>query len=289
MDLFSLLVSTVILRYYVFLFLLLFLVAGVVTLGLRKTAIFLGITWCIAFLAEYSSTRNGIPFGDYFYIESTRHRELWISNIPFMDSISFTFLAYVSYTMALFFLLKPFRDEGWGLQDEEDIRHSPKVLGLAVLLFVFLDVVIDPLALRGDRWFLGKIFGYGTEGVYFGVPISNFVGWAVVGGSSLFLFQCYDEREKGNAELWRVSLGRLLLGPLLYFIILLFNLSMTLVIGERLLGTVGIFIHLPILVFFLLRLAALRRVSPQLFEEKSKSRDAAAIEGLPLIDSKISR
>ena len=46
---------------------------------------------------------------------------------------------------------------------------------------MLLDVVIDPLAVRGERWFLGHVFYYPEGGVYFGVPLSNFVGWALVG------------------------------------------------------------------------------------------------------------
>ena len=44
------------------------------------------------------------------------------------------------------------------------------VIGLTCLLFMLIDVVIDPVALRGDRWFLGQIYGYPDPGVYFGVP-----------------------------------------------------------------------------------------------------------------------
>ena len=50
-------------------------------------------------------------------------------------------------------------------------------------LFAFIDMVIDPVALRGDRWFLGKIYYYPEPGVHFGVPFANYIGWAVVGAS----------------------------------------------------------------------------------------------------------
>ena len=45
---------------------------------------------------------------------------------------------------------------------------------------VTLDIIIDPVALRGYRWFLGQIYGYPEGGVYFGVTISNFAGWFLV-------------------------------------------------------------------------------------------------------------
>jgi putative membrane protein len=47
----------------------------------------------------------------------------------------------------------------------------------------------------------------------------------------------------------------ILIGILLYYLVLAFNLTMTFWIGEQLLGMVGIFIYLPITVILLARLA----------------------------------
>lgn len=266
MEFLSLLVSTVVFRSYVFLFLIFFFIASGLTLGTRRTLVLFFVTWFIAFVAEFSSTRIGIPFGYYYYIPSTIDQELWIFNIPFIDSVSFTFLAYASYTLSLFFFLTPSPDRKGFFQDHGSIRYSFKVLGLAVVFFVLLDVVIDPLALRGDRWFLGKIYGYPSEGVYFGVPVANFIGWAVVGATSLFLYQSFS-RWKDKSTYWEVPLNRLLLGPLLYVMVLVFNIIMTFYIGERLLGMVGMLIYFPIFVFFLIRYFDVLRVYKEGLQE----------------------
>ncbi|MBF8261085.1 MAG: conserved membrane protein of unknown function, partial [candidate division NC10 bacterium] len=173
----GLFLSTVLLRPYVFLFLALYLWAAAAAIGWRRTALFTAIAWVVAFAAEYSSTRNGIPFGFYSYIPATRGWELWISNVPFMDSLSFTFLAYVSFALAQWLRLP----SGAGTREVKEVRRSWPVLGLTAFLFMLIDVVIDPLALRGDRWFLGKIYEYPSPGIYFGVPLTNFLGWGVVG------------------------------------------------------------------------------------------------------------
>ena len=55
-------------------------------------------------------------------------------------------------------------------------------------------MVIDPVALRGDRWFLGKIYYYPDPGLHFGVPFANYVGWAVVGLISLAIYFPLDRR-----------------------------------------------------------------------------------------------
>jgi putative membrane protein len=58
-----LLLGSLLLRPYVFIFLLIFLVAGVRDLGARRTALSLAWVWPLAFVAEFASTRIGIPFG----------------------------------------------------------------------------------------------------------------------------------------------------------------------------------------------------------------------------------
>src|SRR3970040_57207 len=135
-EVFSLLFGTIRLRPYVFFFLACFLGAATADLGWRRAGLFAGLTWVTAFLAEYSSTRTGIPFGLYHYTGVTRGRELYLANVPFMDSLSFTFLAYAALCLARAQLG----------------RRRPSIFTLALLtgvLMMALDVVIDPLAVPG--------------------------------------------------------------------------------------------------------------------------------------------
>jgi putative membrane protein len=60
---------------------------------------------------------------------------------------------------------------------------------LGGLLMMLLDVVIDPVALEGEKWFLGKIYTYPYNGFYFGVTAANFAGWFFVGWLSQKFFQ----------------------------------------------------------------------------------------------------
>src|SRR6266568_4799774 len=163
----DLVTCTLALRPYVFAFLVLFLVAGSADLGWRRTLGFGTSVWPVAWLAEFASTRIGLPFGLYHYTGITRGRELYIANVPFMDSLSFTFLAYASFCLARAALAG---------------RRVPRWTQALVtgVLMTALDMVIDPLAVRGDRWFLGRIFYYPAGGAYFGVPLSNFGGWMLV-------------------------------------------------------------------------------------------------------------
>ena len=220
----SLLVGTVLLRPYVFVLVLIYLTIAVRDLGTRRAGLFTGWVWLVAFLAELSSTRTGIPFGLYHYTGGTRGQELFISDVPFFDSLSFTFLAYASFCLA------------------RSVRSRSGALSLALLagaLMMLLDVVIDPLSVRGDRWFLGRIFWYHSGGVYFGVPLSNFAGWLIVGvigvGGYMLLAREGDGRNPTG-------------GVGLYYGVLLFNLAVTAWIGEWMLLASGVALHLSLVI-----------------------------------------
>lgn len=259
MDIPFLFLRTVLFRPYVFLFLAAFLFASVQLIGWPRTWRFWLISWTTAFLCEFSSTRTGIPFGWYHYTGSTVGQELYVSNIPFMDSISFSFLLYAAYCLALCFLLPrdgnaaasrlvPFRFE-------IDARTSAAVLVLTALFYALIDTVIDPVALRGDRWFLGKIYYYPDPGVHFGVPLANYVGWAVVGLLSLSVYFPLDRRLPAlQARPSTAITHRLLLGVGLYYGVLAFNLAVTFWIGESLLGLTGVLIYVPVTVLLAARL-----------------------------------
>lgn len=252
MDLLVLFFKTIALRPYVFLFLAAFLYAGTQLIGWRRTWRFWLISWFTAFVCEYSSTRTGIPFGWYFYTGSTVGQELYIADVPFMDSISFSFLLYAAYCVALCLLLPGEESSSLGrfrlkqLRVAGDERTGLSVLALTVFLFMFIDMVIDPVALRGDRWFLGKIYYYPDPGIHFGVPLANYIGWAVVGALSLALYIPLDRRLPPLAPSDSPT-SCLLLGVGLYYGVLFFNLSVTFWIGEWFMGASGLLMHLPIL------------------------------------------
>ena len=71
--------GTVLLRPYVFSFLLVYLVAAGYHLGWRKTSAYVPIGYGLAWVSEFSSIHWGFPYGDYYYIPATVGRELWVA------------------------------------------------------------------------------------------------------------------------------------------------------------------------------------------------------------------
>lgn len=250
-DVLRIAVGTVTMRPYVFAFFAAYLVAAIPHLGWRKTACYTVVGYLIAFLSEFSSINTGIPYGWYYYIDVTSDRELWIAGVPFFDSLSYVFLAYCSYATALF-ILSPLKAWRWNVVtlESRSLRRSFSVLFLGSLFQVFLDIIIDPVALQGKRWFLGQIYGYREVGVHFGVPISNYLGWWLVSFLLVFALQRIDARVGRGVERPAGVLNlpmRPLYGPILFVSVIVFNLGVTLWIGERLMALTGIMIVIPAL------------------------------------------
>jgi putative membrane protein len=239
----DLLIGTFVLRPYVFGFVTAFLVAGALDLGWRRTLLFGAWVAPLAWLAEFTSTRTGFPFGLYHYTGHTLGQEVFIADVPMMDSLSFTFLTYAAFCLAR------------GARRRRPA--SPAALALTSgLLMMLLDVVIDPVAVRGDQWFLGLIFAYAEPGMYFGVPISNFAGWLLLGALGVGGYL----RWSGAVASWRWEEAgdrtdrdaregdrygrRVWPGIALYYAVLAFNLAVTGWIGEWLLLTIGVALHL---------------------------------------------
>jgi putative membrane protein len=255
LDILILLGKTLILRPYVFGFLAMSLFVAKRLLGWKRAGVFFGITWLIGVVSEFASTRIGIPFGHYFYNGSTSGEELYIFNVPFMVSLSYPFLLFASYCLALLFALPRVQSsKGATPTLSYPGTLSWPILLLASFFFMYIDIVIDPIALRGDRWFLGLIYGYTHPGTYFGIPLGNFAGWFVVGFVSLSLYRWVERIGYFTPLTLSEATMDILLGCGLYYVVLIFNLAMTFWIEEWLLGMVGCVLYLPVTILALFRL-----------------------------------
>ena len=121
------------------------------------------------------------------------------------------------------------------------------MIASASILCMLMDVVIDPVAFLGDRWFLGKIYFYREPGEYFHIPLTNFAGWIFVAATTLTCFAALNSwlDRKMPAKTSQIA-AQALLGPGLYFGVLAFNLGVTFYIGEFMLGVGGTLISIGI-------------------------------------------
>jgi uncharacterized membrane protein len=263
MQILYLLWGTFLLRPYVFIFLIVYLSLSVPAWGWRRTGVYTLLGYAFAWLAEFSSIHNGFPFGPYSYISApTLHKELWVAGVPFMDSLSFVFLTFAGLQTARL-LIEPLTQGsrgGWDVRwANPGGRIGWRVWALGGLLTMGLDIVIDPVALRGSEWFLGQIYSYPPGGIYFDVPLANFAGWALVSWVITGVFLLLDRwllRPRWGA--WRGYPGDALVGSVLFAGVLLFNLLVTFAIGQVALGLLGCLLGLVMLGPIPFRLARLQ-------------------------------
>jgi putative membrane protein len=228
-------------------------------LGLRRTLSMALVGYLIAWFSEFSSIHIGFPYGLYHYRSEALRGDLCIFGVPFFDSLSYVFLAYFAWSSALFLLSPLVYRGGLDVQIAETRarRRSFGVLLVGAWLMTWLDVVVDPVACRGDRWFLGQIHTYAAPGAYFGVPFTNYAGWFLVGNLIVFAYQRIDEHFDGEpTRLDRFEQrvpGQALHGPVMYFAIVAFALAISWSIGELGLFWSSVFVQLPVLVWMLVR------------------------------------
>ena len=249
----ELLLHTVWLRPYVFVFLAAFLALAIPVWGWRRTLVYTVAGYALAWGAEYSSSHGWFPFGHYHYIsEPTLDKELWVAGVPFMDSLSFVFLSFAGLQMARLALEPLARGPRgwWDLRWADPARPMGwRTWALGGFLTMAMDVVIDPVALQGHRWFLGDIYNYPNGGQHFGVPLTNYGGWLLLALAIIGFLIVVDRwvmrgwlrrlaGRKGWGE-WRGYPADAAVGAGLFVGVLVFNLAITFAIGETVMGLAG--------------------------------------------------
>jgi len=142
------------------------LVFGGLTIGWRRTLTFFVVTVALSLSSELIGTGTGWPFGNYEYTSGLGYKVL--GRVPFTIPLSWFYVGFASYLLI----------------NRLAEHRMPKyqgllaVLGGAYLLTVW-DLVLDPamahesLAIQFWTWF--------ETGPYFGMPVKNFIGWALTG------------------------------------------------------------------------------------------------------------
>ncbi len=229
----SLLALTVVKRWYVFAFLALYLIASLGSVGWRRTLAHIAATLLPMTLIEQVGTTTGFPFGAYHYVTSGNGDELWIGDVILVSVLAWPFLTFAGWEMAR-----------WVLGDKP-LRLARHV-ALATLFLLLLDLIMDPLTSRGDRWFLGEFHVWDEPGVVWGVPWQNYIGWLLSLVLIFTLWQFFDRRlagipatqfQTGRAD-EHVSISPLP-GVWLYAALWAFHLVIAFAIGEWTIGLVG--------------------------------------------------
>jgi uncharacterized membrane protein len=170
-----------------------------------------GLCVVVGNVFENLSIATGFPFGHYAFTERMGPK---ILQVPILLGLAYVGMGYLSWAVAQA-ILGTWRNGGNGWR-----------LGLLPLLssavMTAWDVTMDPV------WStLGRLWIWKQGGAYFGVPISNFLGWMLTNYVIFQLFAWFVWRRRGGgraaempADYWRMAvifygltaLGNLLLG-----------------------------------------------------------------------------
>ncbi len=142
------------------------LLFGLIAIGTRKTLIFFAVATTIPLGMELLGTSTGFPFGPYSYTSFLGFKVAGL--VPYSIPLSWFYMGFTSFVLANVIVarLGPRHRTAWSL-------------ALGVYFLTVWDLSLDPamasqlLPIHFWIWHQG--------GPYFGMPISNLVGWSLTG------------------------------------------------------------------------------------------------------------
>ena len=167
------------------------LIHSSLSLGKKKTAIFFVITFIFGLISELVGVKFGWIFGNYYYNLVLTPFNLF-GLVPLVTPISWAIIIYMSYTITNIILF------GFGSKKPNIEWNRPVYTILLIVLLscidgliaTNMDMMIDPVSVSRTGWF------WIGGGPYFGIPISNFIGWFLVAFSATIIFRSYESFKK---------------------------------------------------------------------------------------------
>lgn len=170
------------------------LVAALAPLVDRRAVGFLGVLVAYTYVIEAVGLATGFPYGEFRYLTDVGPM---VGGVPVALALFFVPLALNAYLLATLLL-------GVGT------RRGSLLVPLAVGLLVVVDLVLDPAAVAIGFWTY-------DGGPYYGVPVSNYLGWLLSGSVAVGLIDAGFDR---NALLERLEACPFALDDLVSFTLL---------------------------------------------------------------------
>ncbi len=156
--------------------------------------VFTALCLAIGNLAENLSVLTGFPFGHYHFTEVMGPK---LFHVPVLLGLAYVGMGYLSWTLGLIVV----GERGNRLQGSRVVT-LPLV---AALVMVAWDLSMDPIwsnLVRGWIWHEG--------GAYYGVPVSNFLGWyltvyLIYQSFALYLLRTSNSTPALPASHWQIA------------------------------------------------------------------------------------
>src|SRR3989449_1178866 len=141
----------------------------------KGITIFVVITLIVSGIMENLSILTGFPFGHYYYTDALGPKVTLVPILIFPSYIAFGYLAWVLSILIV-----------GGVRRGSTIFTTVAVPLVASFMMVAWDLSLDPIASTINQTWI-----WTQGGGYFGVPISNFLGWSLTVYIFFQLFAAY--------------------------------------------------------------------------------------------------
>jgi len=141
----------------------------------KGITIFVVITLIVSGIMENLSILTGFPFGHYYYTDALGPKVTLVPILIFPSYIAFGYLAWVLSILIV-----------GGVRRGSTILTTIAVPLVASFMMVAWDISLDPIASTINQTWI-----WTQGGGYFGVPISNFLGWSLTVYIFFQLFALY--------------------------------------------------------------------------------------------------
>jgi putative membrane protein len=190
--------------------------------------------------------KYGWIFGQYHY-----NAPFFFGLVPFTIPFLWAVVIYTSYTITNLFLF------GFGGEKPKRKDNLWYFVGLLVLISsisgliaVNLDMMVEPITASSPVpdwvWLLG--------GPYFGVPISNFIGWFSVTLVAIFIFRFYEAFSSSSEDFGTLNIPLNLYILIVYLFYFLNNAFKAFTLGKTEYILIGVTTMTPFILIGLLAL-----------------------------------
>lgn len=140
-------------------------------MGWKRAALFFGSGALISLGAEALGVATGLLFGHYTYTDQLGGKLFGL--VPWLIPIAWCGMLYLAWCTVAF-LLKGKKELGTEIRNRNARSSSPVLqILLSALAITAWDLSLDPRMVQDGNWI------WHDGGPYFGIPLSNFVGWLV--------------------------------------------------------------------------------------------------------------
>ena len=135
--------------------------------GFSRTLRTFAVIAAFSYFAELLGSTTGFPFGKYHYTDLLQPQ---IAGVPLLIPLAWLMMLPPSWAIAHIILGKTLNHE-----ENKGIRRKTFLfLSLSALAFTAWDLFLDPQMVGWGFWV------WEIPGQYFGIPLSNYLGWIVV-------------------------------------------------------------------------------------------------------------